>query len=79
MEDRMNRALDCAGRLLPRDAISAGGAPMPVFFAASGDGSDSQGRQMESGPKAGAPQPGDCVNRVLAGFLGGYSHVSEKD
>lgn len=79
MEDRMNRALDCAGRLLPREAISAGGAARPVFFAASGGGSDSQGRQMESGPKAGAPQSGDRVNRVLAGLLGGYDHVGEEN
>jgi hypothetical protein len=79
MEDRMNRALDCAGRLLPREAIGAGGATGPVFFAAVGDGIDSRGRQMGSGPKPGAPQSVDSMNRVLAGFLGGYDHASATD
>jgi hypothetical protein len=79
MEDRMNRALDCAGRLLPREAIAAGAAAGPVFFAASGDGIDSQDRQVGSGPKPRAPQSVDSVSRVLAEFLGGYDHASATD
>lgn len=78
MEDRMNRALDCAGRLLPREAISTGGAGS-ALLAAGGDGSDSQGRQRESGPRPGAPGSVDRVNRVLAGLLGGCDDVREKD
>ena len=76
MEDRMNRALDCAGRLLPREAIAGDGTAGPVFFAASGDGIESQTRRVELGPKPGLPQSAESTNRVLAGFLGGYDHAS---
>ena len=76
MEDRMNRALDCAGRLLPREASAAGGAPGPVFFAAGDDGIDRPGRRTGSGRQPEATRPAENVNRILAGFLGGYHHAS---
>ncbi len=77
MEDRMNRALDSAGRLLPREAIAAGAAAGPVFLAASGDGIESHSGQVESGPKAGSPQSVESMNRILAGLLGGYDHANK--
>jgi hypothetical protein len=79
MEDRMKRALDCASRLLPREAMAAGAAAGSVFFAASGDGIDGQGRQARSGPRPGASPSVDSMNRILAEFLGGYDHASTTD
>jgi hypothetical protein len=78
MEDRMNRALDCADRLLPREAITASSAAGPVF-AASGEGIESQSRHAGPGHKPGERQSVESMNRVLAGSLGGYYHASEMD
>ncbi len=77
MEDRMNRALDCAGRLLPREAVATGGAAGPVFPAASGDRLESHSGEAGSSPKAGSPQSVESMNRILAGLLGGYEHASK--
>ena len=78
MEDRMNRALDCAGRLLPREAIATSSAAGPVF-AAGGEGFESQSRYVGSGPKPGSSQSTENANRILAGYLGGHYHESGMD
>jgi hypothetical protein len=78
MEDRMNRALDCAGRLLPREAIATGSAAGPML-AAGVEGFESPSRYGGSSPKPGSPQSAENVNRILAGYLGGYYHESGVD
>ena len=78
MEDRMNRALDCAGKLLPREAIATGGAAGPVF-AAGGEGFERQSRYVGSSPKPGSSQTTESANRILAGYLGGHYHESGMD
>ncbi len=78
MEARMNRALDCAGRLLPREAIAAGSVAGPVFAAGS-EGIESQSGPVGSSRKPGSPQSVNSMNRVLAGSLGGYYHASGRD
>jgi len=78
MEDRMNRALDCAGKLMPREAIATGGAAGSVF-AAGGEGFGSQSRYVGSSPKQGSSQSVENVDRILAGYLGGYYHESGMD
>ncbi len=78
MEDRMNRALDCAGRLLPREAIATGGAAGPVF-AAGGEGFESQSRYVGSSLRPGSSQSTENANRILAGYLGGHYHESGMD
>ncbi len=78
MEDRMNRALDCAGRLLPREAITAGSATESVF-AGGGEAIESQGGCMSRSHKPGHRQPAESANRILAESLGGYYHASAAD
>jgi len=78
MEDRMNRALDCAGRLLPREAIATGGAAGPVF-AAGGEGFESQSMYVGPSPKPGSSPSAENANRILAGYFGGYYHESGVD
>ncbi len=78
MEARMNRALDYAGRLLPREAISAGSGA-GLVFAAGGEGIESQGGPVGPSRKPGSPQSVDSMNRVLAGSLGGYYHAGGMD
>ncbi len=79
MENRMSRALDCAGNLLPREAIRAGAATGLVSFAAGGEGIDNQRRPMGSARKPRVPRSVDKVNRVLAEFSGGYDHANATD
>ena len=78
MEDRMNRALDCAGRLLPREAIAAGSATESMF-AAGGGAVESQGGHVGRSHKPDQHQPAESVNGILAEFVGGYYHASKMD
>lgn len=78
MEDRMNRALDLAGRLLPREAIAASSAAGPVF-PGGGEVIESQSRYAGPGHKPDQRQSVESRNRVLAGSLGGYYHANETD
>jgi len=78
MEDRMNRALDCAGRLLPREAIATGGPAGPVF-AAGGEGFESPLRSVGASPRTSSSRPTEHVDRILAGHFGGYHHESGVD
>lgn len=78
MEDRMNRALDCAGRLLPREAIAAGSATESML-ATGGEAVESQGGYVGRSHKPGQRRPAESANGVLAESLGGHYHASNMD
>jgi hypothetical protein len=78
MKDRMNRALDCADRLLPREAIAAGGAAGPVF-PSGGEVIESPSRYAGPGRTPGQRQSAESANRILATSLGGYYHAGKMD
>ena len=78
MEDRMNRALDCAGRLLPREAIATGSAAEPVF-AAGGEGFENPRRFVGSSPKPGSSRSTENADRILAGHFGGTHYENGMD
>ena len=67
MEDRMARAVERAGRLLPADAFTADGRTMRMFAA---DSIESQTERVEpmgiSGPKPSA----ESINQILAQSFG---------
>ena len=69
MEDRMARAVDRAGRLLPVDAVTACGETTPAFAV----GSDVVAEELKHGDALGVPishQPFENVNRILAQSFG---------
>jgi len=68
MEDRMGRALDRAAKLLPREAIAAGG-----------EGTDSRSEHAGSSRTPDLHQSVGSMNQVMAQSLGGYNHASEMD
>ncbi|MBP7053263.1 MAG: hypothetical protein KBE65_19825 [Phycisphaerae bacterium] len=78
MEDRMNRALDCAGRLLPREAIATGSTAESVF-AAGGEGIENPRRYVGSSAEMGSSRSMENADRILAGHFGGYRHESGVD
>ena len=78
MEDRMNRALDCADRLLRREAIAASSAGGLVLSGAD-EVVESQAGYVSPSHQPGSPPPVEGVNRILAESLGGYYHASEMD
>ena len=76
MQDRMARAVERAGRLLPRDGAVTSDAMAEPFLVA-GDGVPDE--RSGSPGFSGAPNPYksfDILNRVLAQSSGDYSHAN---
>ena len=78
MEDRMSRALDRAGRLLPRDTITVGSAGGPALTAGD-EVIDSPSDRAGPSRAPGLHQSVESVNRIMAQCSGGNSHASEMD
>jgi hypothetical protein len=78
MEDRMGRALDRAGRLLPRDAIITDSVRERAFTADS-EMIENQHEHVGPSRTPDLHQSVESMNRIMAQSFGGYSHASEMD
>jgi hypothetical protein len=68
MEDRVARALDHAGRLLPSDLVTAGNASTPVLVVVRS--AEDHERDMGTVQVAGRKESGASENRIVAQVLG---------
>ncbi len=78
MDDRMNRALDCASRLLPPEVIAADSAAANVLVAGD-EASESQAAPADRNHTPGQRRSAPSGRRMLAESLGGYYHASKLD
>ena len=78
MEDRMARAIDRAGRLIPYDAVTAGSVTGQTFAIGYGFTND----QKKHVSPAGIVRPQVSVentNGIMAQLFGGHNHASGKN
>jgi hypothetical protein len=68
MQDRMARAVEQAGKLLPTDTVTANGQTSQVF--AAGGSVDNQNEHMEPIAVHGPQPSADSINQILAQSLG---------
>jgi hypothetical protein len=68
MEDRMARAIDRAGRLLPVETVTVGGQMGHVF--AAGGSADNQKKRIGPMGMPGAHPSAESVNQILAQSFG---------
>ncbi len=68
MEDRMARAIDRAGKLVPAEKVSAGGETGQVF--ASGGAVENQKEYIQPAAMAGPKSSTESGNRILAQIFG---------
>lgn len=78
MEDRMNRALDCAGKLLPRDAGTAA-VIRKRTLAIDSEGIGSPSEDMGPSRRPDRNRPVERMNRIMANSLGGHNHEDGMD
>ena len=67
MEDRMARAVERAGRLLPADTFIADGQTLPVFVA---DSIENQSERLELTGISGPHSSAESINQILAQAFG---------
>lgn len=79
MEDRMTRAVERAGRLLPADAVAASSA-MGQAFTATGEGIvEDKNKQVSPADILRPHESVESISGIMAQFFGGYNHASEMD
>jgi len=79
MEDRMSRAVERAGRLLPYDAVAASSVTGQTFTATGDDVIEEQSKQISFADILLPHESVDSVSGVMAQSFGGYNYASSKD
>jgi hypothetical protein len=69
MEDRVGRALDRAGRLMPSDAAGPGGGTKPIFTRGEAAGA-SQEKHLDGTDRPDRGESFSVMNRIMAQYSG---------
>ncbi|MHC4172924.1 MAG: hypothetical protein ACYST5_08290 [Planctomycetota bacterium] len=79
MEDRMSRAVERAGRLLPYDAVAGSSATGQTFTATGDEVIKDQSKNLILADILYPPESVESISGIITQSFGGYNYESRKD